>query len=153
MRTFALIEDERATMIHIRPGGDVTVFDAGRALHCRVELDGAESKWRLLWKVMTAVAHADHVMGRIEIVADRCRTGWRPTPDEIDPEVPQWRLIEWGWAVDALAYPETEGFYSPATRLMGRQENGGLNASGEILWIDAEQSFAVCDDGFWWLSL
>jgi hypothetical protein len=46
MRSFALIEDDKAAMIYVRPSGNVTVFDQGRpALRCRIDIRTADTKW------------------------------------------------------------------------------------------------------------
>lgn len=40
--------------------------------------------------------------------------------------------------------------YSPANILMGVDENGQTQATGEIFWIYPGSEWAVCEDGFWW---
>jgi hypothetical protein len=68
---------------------------------------------------------------------------------EIDPDIPQRTLSH--FAIDAIAYPDFPGHYSPPTKLLGRDERGYVEPTGNIIWIDAHLEWAVCDDGFWWL--
>lgn len=86
--------------------------------------------------------------------ADRCRAGWRPGyPDEIDPDIPQRTLRRARFAVDLPRNPGNNESYSPATILMGVDENGQIQATGKIVWIDADREWVVCWDYFWWMPV
>jgi hypothetical protein len=91
MRSFALIEDDRATMLHVRHDGDVTVFDRGRESPIRfrsaMHVDG-DTTWRLLSRVMNGLVRAEDRLIRIDRLVERLHTGWRPVAGEIDPEIP-----------------------------------------------------------------
>jgi hypothetical protein len=154
IRSFALIEDDRATMLHIRHDGDVTVFDCDRStpLRCRVEMDGTESKWVLLSRVCDGIAQHEDVLVRIDRLVERVQTGWRPVAEEIDPDIPQRTMLRATFAVDLLAYPDEPDLmqYSRATKLLGRDEEGAVCSTGEILWIASDLSWALCADGFYW---
>lgn len=152
MRSFALIEGDRATMLHVRHDGDVTVFDRDResAIRFRVPMDVEDdTTWRLPHRVLIALVQAEARLIRIDRLVERVRTGWRPTPGEIDPEIPQRTLRRAHFAIDAIRYPEDEDFYSPPTVLLGIGEHGHADPTGQILWTDAHREWAVCD-GFWW---
>lgn len=100
---------------------------------------------------MPTIAHVEAVRIKIEALAERCRTGWRPGyPDEIDPDIPQRTLRRARFGVDLLRYPDDDEFCGPATILMGVNETGQVHATAEILWIDAGREWMVCDDCFWW---
>jgi hypothetical protein len=162
MRVITIIDDEkRARSIYVRRDGDVTVFDRDRKFRFQTEAAGAATTWQLLERMIPAIIRAEAIGLKIEAVADRCRTGWRPAvPDEIDADIPQRMLWRAHFGVDLLRYPEDDEFYSPATILMGIEidagrstsfvGNGTVGATGEILWIDAARAWAVCEDGFWW---
>lgn len=153
MRSFALIDGDRAIMLHVRHEGDVTVFDRDRESPIRfripMDVDG-DTTWRLLSRVIDGIVRAEYRLIKIDRLVERVRTGWRPTTGEIDPEIPQRVLRRAHLAVDAIAYPDDPDFYSPATKLLGIDESGHVEPTGEILWIDAHRDWAVCDDGFWW---
>jgi hypothetical protein len=152
-RSFALTEGDRATMLHVRHDGDVTVFDRDResAIRFRVPMDvEGDTTWRLLHRVLTGLVQAEARLIRIDRLVERVTTGWRPAPKEIDPEIPQRTLHRAHFAIDAMRYPEDEDFYSPPTVLLGIGEHGHVEPTGQILWIDALREWAVCDDGFWW---
>lgn len=135
----------------MRPDGDVTVFDQDRKFRFRTDVAGAETTWQILARVVPAIVHAETVRLTIEALADRCRTGWRTGyPDEIDPDIPQRTLRRARFGVDLLRYPDDDEFYSPATILMGVGENRQVQATSEIMWIDARREWAVCEDTFWW---
>jgi hypothetical protein len=55
MRSFALIEGDRSTMMHVRNDGDVTVFDRDResAIRFRIPMDVDEfvPSWSVIWRV------------------------------------------------------------------------------------------------------
>jgi hypothetical protein len=156
MRSFALIEGGRATMLHVRHDGDVTVFDRDResAIRIRISMhaDG-DTTWRMLSRVMDGLVRAEDRLIRIERLVERVKTGWRPIPGEIDPEIPQRTLRRAHFAVDAIAFPDDgdPDFYAPPTKLLGIGESGYVEPTGHILWIDAYREWAVCDDGFWWM--
>jgi len=90
MRSFALIEGGQATMLHVRQDGDVTVFarDRESAIRFRIVMhaDG-DTTWRMLSRVMDGLVRAEDRLMRIERLVERVKTGWRPVPGEIDPEI------------------------------------------------------------------
>jgi hypothetical protein len=156
VRSFALIEDDRATMLHLRRDGDVTVFDRDResAIRFRVPMDVEDdTTWRLLSRVMKGLIHAEDRLIRIDRLVKRLKTGWKPVASEIDPEIPQRVLRRAHFAIDLIAYPDDPDFYSPPTLLLGIGESGHVEPTGQILWIDAEREWAVCDNGFWWTPM
>ena len=62
MRSFALIEANRATMLHVQHDGDVTVLDSDResAIRFRVPMDvKGDTTWRLLHRVLTGLVQAE----------------------------------------------------------------------------------------------
>jgi hypothetical protein len=154
MKVINIMEDgEAARSVYVRPDGDVTVYDRERKFRFKVDIAGAETTWQILGRVVPAIAHAESVRCKIDAVVDRCRTGWRPGyPDEIDPDVPQRTLRRTRFGIDLMRYPDDGELleYSRADILMGRDENGHMGVSGEILWIDGARHWAVCEDGFWW---
>lgn len=156
MKSLTIIEDgeERARSIYIRADGDVTVFDKDRKFRFRCDLAGAESTWQILARVTPHIVAAEAVAGKIELLADRCRTGWIPVAEEIDRDVPQRTMLRATLAVDLMRYPDDPDLmqYSRADVLLGRDDAGFGIGSGEILWIDADRAWAVCDDAFWWLK-
>ncbi|MGY3618446.1 hypothetical protein [Bradyrhizobium sp. USDA 10063] len=152
MKTITIIEDdERARSIYVRPDGDVTVFDRDRKFRFKIDIAAAKTTWQILARVAPLIANAESVRVKIDDLADRCRTGWRPGyPDEIDPDIPQRTLRRARFGIDLIRYPDYDDFYSPATILMGDDENGQFQVTTEILWIDAGCEWAVCEDCFWW---
>ncbi|WGS20186.1 MULTISPECIES: hypothetical protein [unclassified Bradyrhizobium] len=164
MKVITIMEEgERARSVYVRTDGDVTVFDRHRKFRFRTDISGAETTWQILERVVPAIVHAETARLKIEALADRCRTGWRPGyPDEIDPDIPQRALRRAQFGIDLIRYPDHDEFYSPATILMGIEMGTGPSTSlvgksdgtvcvtGEILWIDAAREWAICEDGFWW---
>ncbi|MEH2499576.1 hypothetical protein V1294_006055 [Bradyrhizobium sp. AZCC 1678] len=154
MRTFTLLEEgQSARSIYVRGDGEVTVYDVGRTLRCRVSIDGAETAWQMLERVMPGTVHAEAVRLKIGRLVERVQTGWRPSyPDEIDPDIPQRTLRRARFAIETMAYPEDpeDPYHAPATVLMGVDESGRVQPTGEVLWIDAGREWALCEDGFWW---
>jgi hypothetical protein len=153
MKAITIIEDgERARSVYVRADGDVTVFDRDRKFRFRCDIAGAETTWQIMARVTPHVVAAKARAIEIETLADRCRTGWLPVAEEIDADVPQRTMLHAGFGVDLMRYPDDPEVmeYSRATLLMGRDETGRGLATGEILWIDAAQRWAVCEDGFWW---
>ncbi len=76
---------------------------------------------------------------------ERLQTGWAPIADELDPEIPMGDLTDWD-------------FWKRTGRLVGWQiiwegDPPGLDnkETGQVLWIDQYLTWALCDDGFWWL--
>lgn len=59
------------------------------------------------------------------------------------PDIPQRTLRRARFGIDLLRYPDDEEFYSLATILMRVDENGQVQATGEIFWIDAGREWAV----------
>jgi hypothetical protein len=157
MRSFALIEGDQATMLHVRHDGDATVFDRDResAIRFRIAMHAdRDTTWRMLSRVMDGLVRAEDRLIRIERLVARVKAGWRPVPGEIDPEIPQRTLRQAHFAVDAIAFPDDPDdpdFYAPPTKLLGIGESGYVEPTGHILWIDAYREWAVCDDGFWWM--
>lgn len=116
---------------------------------------GAETTRQIMARITPHVVAAEARAIEIEMLADRCRTGWIPVSEEIAADVRQRTIRGATFGVDLLRYPDDPDLaqYSRATLLMGRDETGRtLVMTGEILWIDADRSYAVCEDGFWWLS-
>lgn len=153
MKVFTIIEEgERARSIYVRHDGDVTVFDRDRQFRFLTDIAGAETTWQILARVTPQIVAAEARAIKIETLADRCRTGWRPTAAEIDADVPQRTLLGARFGVDLLRYPDDLDLmqFSRATILMGRDEAGLRLVTGEILWIDAGREWAVCEDCFWW---
>ncbi|MHC2462427.1 hypothetical protein [Bradyrhizobium embrapense] len=163
MKVINILEDgSPPRSVYVRPTGDLTVYDGERKYKLKVDIGGAETTWQILARVAPAIAHAADVRSKIDDLADRCRTGWRPAyPEEIDPDVPQRTLWRSRFGIDLIRYPDEE-FYSPATILMGiasgagpstslvGKTDGAVGVTGDILWIDAAREWAVCEDAFWW---
>jgi hypothetical protein len=155
MKIIAISEDgERARSIYVRADGDVTVFDLDRKFRFRCDIAGAETTWQIMARVTPHVVAAEALAIEIEALADRCRTGWLPVAEEIDADVPQRTIRSATFGVDLLRYPDDPEVmeYSRATLLMGRDQAGHAVATGDILWIAADGSYAVCEDGFWWMA-
>jgi hypothetical protein len=155
MRAITIIEDgERARSVYVRADGDVTVFDRDRKFRFRCDIAGAETTWQIMARVTPHVVAAEARAIKIEALADRCRTGWLPVAEKIDADVPQRTMLHSGFGVDLMRYPDDPEVmeYSRATLLMGRDEAGSALVTGEILWIAADRSYAVCEDGFWWTA-
>jgi hypothetical protein len=153
-RSLTVIEDgeSRARSLYVF-GNRVIITDRDRRIEFRVrELIDDDPVWLMLSKLAPHIMAASDRAEAIERLADRCRTGWIPVAGEIDPLVPQRTMLRCTFAVDAMRYPDFEDFYSPATKLLGRDDAGFGMTSGEILWIAADLSFAICDDGMWWLT-
>jgi hypothetical protein len=78
-------------------------------------------------------------MSAIDRLLERLQTGWQPTSDAIDADVPQRTLYEWQhWkrSGNLLGYPSDEAGWREV----------------DVLVIDPGQAWALCADGFWWLS-
>jgi hypothetical protein len=150
MKIITIIEDERARSVYVRADGDVTVFDRDRKFRFRCDIAGAETTWQIMARITPHVVAAEARAIGIEALADRCRTGWLPVAEEIDADVQQRTMLRSGFGVDLMRYPDDPEFaeYSRATLLMGRDQAGHALVTGEILWIDAAQRWAVCEDGF-----
>jgi hypothetical protein len=153
-KAITIIEDgaDRVRSIYIEPNGSVRVFDKDRKFRFGADLTGAETTWQILARISSAIVAAEARAIKIEALADRCRTGLLPVAGEIDPVVPQRTLVNARFALDLLRYPDDPDLaqYSRATLLMGRDEAGRTLVTGEILWIAADRSYAVCEDGLWW---
>jgi len=156
MRSFALIEGDLATMLHVRHDGDVTVFDRNRKspIRYRIAMQAVgDTTWRMPSRVMDGLVRAEDRLIRIDQLVERVKAGWRPVPAEIDPEIPQRTLRRAHFAIDAIAFPENPedpDYYAPPTKLLGIGESGYVEPTGHILWIDAHRHWAVCEDGLWW---
>lgn len=79
---------------------------------------------------------------------ERLQTGWRPKPEEIDPEVEQHTLTDWYF----LYRPRSVG-EPKRIRIVGDLDGDpdATEMTDVILWIDAGQAWVLCADGFWWL--
>jgi hypothetical protein len=154
MRTFTLLEEgQSARSIYIRGDGEVTMFEIGRKIKCRVPMHlDSDTTWQLLSRVTAAIVQVEAVRLEIDRLVERVQTGWQPVASEIDPDVPQRTLRDAHFGIDALAYPDLpdEPYYAPPTLLLGRGEDGDIDATGEILWIGAAREWAICEGGFWW---
>lgn len=115
-----------------------------------LDLDTATA-WEILARVAPAIAVEEDKRDALDELARQAREGWTPAPDEIPHGVRQRTLRNSTLAVDAIAYPESNEWYSPATKLMGTEPNGDFRPSDTILWIAADRSWAICEDGFYWL--
>ncbi|MGK7062871.1 hypothetical protein AB4853_41160 [Bradyrhizobium sp. 1050_B9_N1_2] len=139
---------EGARSIYVRNDGDVTVFDRDHEFRFRTDIAEADTTWQILARVVPAIVHAETVHLKIDALVDRCRAGWRPGyPDEIDPDIPQRTLRRARFAL--LRYPDDNESYSRSTILM-ESTNGQIQATGEIVWIDADREWVVREDYFWW---
>jgi hypothetical protein len=81
----------------------------------------------------------------IETLAERCRTGWRPTSDAIDPDIPQRKLRRAGCNLALLRYPDHPEFlkFSRASILTSTHAAGQERVvTGENLRIDGNREFA-----------
>lgn len=89
MKVIIMEDGESARSVYVRTDGDVTVFDRNRKFRFRTDISTAETTWQILERVMPAIVHAETARLKIDALAARCRTGWRPGyPDEIDPDIP-----------------------------------------------------------------
>ncbi|MEA2910309.1 MAG: hypothetical protein QOJ15_2390 [Bradyrhizobium sp.] len=91
-------------------------------------------------------------MSAFDRLLERLQTGWQPTPDEIDPEIEQHTLNGWYFLYRPLRVGEPRPL-----RFVGEiaDDPDDLNATemtGDILWMDAGQAWALCADGFYWLD-
>lgn len=96
-----------------------------------------------LERLLAAAPRIDEPVIRL---LERLQTGWNPKPEEIDPSVSQREFATW----DIVQSPRT-----PSIRLCGLLEHGNLDSwmmTHEVLWIDADLRWALCEDGFWWMS-
>ena len=159
MRTFVIAEigGNHRTRTLQYDGIRLIIGDAGNdyALHHsqpRLDVETA-TPWEILSLVTPVIAMEVNRRIALDELAQRCRKGWKATPGEIPSKVHQRTLSNAKLAVDGLAYPDDmDGlYYLPATRIMGIATDGGRGWTGEILWIAADQSYAVCDNGFYWL--
>jgi hypothetical protein len=80
-------------------------------------------------------------MSAIERLLERLQTGWAPETDDIDRDIQQFDLLDWGWWT---YFNEREMF------LAGSDLEGAL-VSGPVLWIDPGLEYALCESGFYWL--
>ena len=156
MRIITILENENRMRTIYVDRHHIDVFDSkDRIYKIRSDLRDLDletaTTWEILARVTPAIAVEEDKRDAIEAVAQRCREGWMPTPGEIPPGIRQTTLTHSTMAVDGIAYPESDEFYSPATKIMGRDADGRGHATGTILWIAPDRSFAVCDDGVWWM--
>ncbi|MGY2938521.1 hypothetical protein ACVWZ6_008123 [Bradyrhizobium sp. GM6.1] len=83
----------------------------------------------------------DAMTPEMERLLERLQTGWQPHADEIDMRIRQRRLFDWSFA---------PSFSRPEAVLIGRPEN--VIRTEVALWINENLEWALCEDGFWWLS-
>ena len=154
-KAITIFEDgaDRVRSIYVEPNGSVQVFDKDRKFRFGADVRDAETTWQILARIMPAIVLAEAHAIKIDALADRCRTGWRPFAGEIDPDVQQRTLLNARFGVDLLRYPDDPNFmeFGRATSLMGRDGAGRTVVTGEILWIEAGREWVVCEDGFWWM--
>lgn len=81
---------------------------------------------------MSSAIHA------IEILRDRLATGWMPKADQIDPEIPQFDALNWGWSAGGL-------------KIVFQTTDGEQHVSAEIICIDRYISYALTKAEFLWL--
>jgi hypothetical protein len=77
----------------------------------------------------------------IERLLERLQIGWSPDCSQIDPEIKQLDMLNWGW----WTY-----FHDRVMFLAGSDLEGPL-VSGPVLWIDEHLGWALADTGFYWL--
>jgi hypothetical protein len=158
MRTLVISEHHRGVRairtLHVEHHRLIVFDREDRTFRLDFDLDDLEiekaSAWELLARVAPAIAVEEDRRDALDALAERCRTGWVPTPIN-RMFVRQRTLTDSHLAINAIAYPDDEEFYSPATKLLGRDAEGHVQVTGEILWIAADRSYAICDDGLWWL--
>lgn len=152
-RSLTIIEDgHRARSLYVN-SGRVEVFDKDRNFRFHSDLSGIDTTWQLLSRIAPEIVALEAKALKLEALAGRCRTGWTPVAVEIDRDIRQRSLTVWNMAIDGLRYPDDLGiFYLPATKILGRDPEGRGRGTGEILWIAADLTYAVCDDGLYWLA-
>jgi hypothetical protein len=85
-------------------------------------------------------------------VLERLQTGWQPTPADIEAqEIPQFTLETWSFAVDALPDVRADLYPGPEEYVIG-QDTKGRTEIGEVIWIDANLRWALCQHAFFWLD-
>src|SRR5258708_37213321 len=143
MRSFALMEGDRSTMLHVRHVGDVTVFCRGRESPIRfriaMHVDG-DTTWRLLSRVMNGLVRAEDRLIRIDRLVERLHTGWRPVAGGIDPEIPQRMLRRGRFAAAARAVPgdpDDSGFFAPPRKMVRVGGRSHVRPAGKLVWSDA----------------
>jgi formate-dependent phosphoribosylglycinamide formyltransferase (GAR transformylase) len=122
MRVFTIIEDGERARSVYVRADGDVTVFDRRKFRFRCDIAGAKTTWQIMTRITPHVVAAEARAIEIEALADRCSD---------DPEVME---------------------YSRATLLMGRDEAGSALVTGEILWIAADRSYAVCEDGFWWTA-
>lgn len=85
----------------------------------------------------------------MERLLERLQTGWQPKSDEIDMRIAQRRLDDW-------QFWQSRPPGMPPLLLCGwlrEDPTAWPTVTEEVIWIDAELRWALCDDGtFWWLD-
>jgi hypothetical protein len=115
MQSMTIIEDgEGAGSLCVRGDGDVRVFD--RTFSFRADISCAGTTWQILTRIALHIDLAELRAIEIERLAERCRTGWRPTSDAIDPDVPQRKLLEQVSAWPCSIIPTIRSSWSSAAR-------------------------------------
>jgi len=80
-------------------------------------------------------------------VVERLKSGWQPTRQEIRQlRIPQFRLTSWGFVLD-----ESEGVESMKLRGWLDEVDDEVLTT-DVLWIDPDLRWALCDDHFYWLQ-
>jgi hypothetical protein len=105
MKAITLIEDgaDRVRSLYVNDRGDVTVFDRDKfRFFC--DIAGAETTWQIMARITPHVVAAEARAIEIEMLADRCRTGWIPVPEEIAADVRQRTIRDATFGVDLLRY-------------------------------------------------
>jgi hypothetical protein len=89
------------------------------------------------------LAAAPRIEEPVVRLLERLQTGWQPTRAEINPVIRQ-RSIFWWQFAPSLSRPEAVIVGQPESR-------EGVTRTDQILWIDADLRWALCEDGLWWL--
>jgi hypothetical protein len=75
----------------------------------------------------------------IQRLLERLQTGWQPTADEIDRNVPQRDIVDWD-------------FWKSGRTLIGYPSDEPGWREVNVLWIDAGLRWALAPDAFYWLK-
>ncbi|QDM22664.1 hypothetical protein FIU28_17030 [Tardiphaga sp. vice154] len=83
------------------------------------------------------MARTTRLQRAIDALIEEIKDKFEPAPERLSSVIPQRRLTEWRWSPTQLS-------------IIGRA--GWLHATGEILRVDRLQTWAVAEDGFYWLE-
>jgi hypothetical protein len=75
----------------------------------------------------------------IQRLLERLQTGWQPTAEEIDYNVPQRDLVDWD-------------FWKSGRTLIGYPSDEPGRREVNVLWIDAGLRWTLAPDAFCWLK-